>query len=103
MGIFGDIWNFIKSCAKSVYNFFKRTFTHFKNGIKFIIDVIVSIVTKIQSGWVGTLIDGVKFVYELISFFKSKGANVDEEDYEAKLRDMNINYYGEHQINVEIS
>jgi hypothetical protein len=102
MGIFGDIWNFIKKCAKSVYNFFSKIFHHFSNGIKFIIEVIVQLITKVSTGWFGLAIGGIEFIYELISFFKSKGANVEEEEYREKVNDMNINNYGEHQINIII-
>jgi hypothetical protein len=48
------------------------------------------------------LIDGIKLIYELVEFFKSKGADVDES-YKSRIQDMNINNYGNHQINIEVS
>lgn len=55
-----------------------------------------------QTNWVGLAIAGVKLLYELVQFFRSKGAKVDES-YKDKLEDMDAYNNGEHQFNINVS
>lgn len=103
MGIFGDIWEAIKKAGRGIVNFFKKIFSFFFNGVKFIVEGIFKALTSLlKNHWIGTLIDGIQLIIELIKFFKSKGADVDES-YKDKIQDMNIYSEGEHQINIEVS
>ena len=102
MGVFSDIWELIKKAGKGIINFFKKIFSFVFNGIKFTVECIFKIISLLKNHWIGLLIDGIKLIYELVEFFKSKGADVDES-YKSRIQDMNINNYGNHQINIEVS
>lgn len=102
MGVFGTIWEYIKKAAKGIYNFFKKIFSVLFEGVKFTITCILAIVSLLENSWVGKVITGIKLIYELVKFFKSKGAKVDES-YKEKIQDMQVDYYGEHQFNINVS
>lgn len=103
MGFFSDLWSFIKKCGRTIYSFFKKIFTVVFKGVKFVVECIVSVITKIKNSWVGTLIDGLSFIFDLIDFLKSKGADVDAERYKQQFKDMNLNSYGNHNVEIQIS
>jgi hypothetical protein len=102
MGIFSTIWEYIKKAGKGIYNFFKKVFTYFYNGVKFASILIAALISLLQTNWVGLAIAGVKLLYELVQFFRSKGAKVDES-YKDKLEDMDAYNNGEHQFNINVS
>ena len=70
MGFFSDLWSFIKKCGRTIYSFFKKIFTVVFKGVKFVVECIVSVITKIKNSWVGKLIDGLSFIFDLIDFLK---------------------------------
>ena len=39
------------------------------------------------------LFEGVSFIFDLLDFFKSKGADVDVDGYKRELLDMNLKEY----------
>lgn len=102
MGIFDTIWDCIKSAAKGVYNFFKKIFAYVFDKVKFVTTLISGIISILQNNWFGAIVSGVKLIYELVKFFRSKGAKVDES-YKDKLQDMQYDNVGEHQFNINVS
>lgn len=103
MGVFGDIWEWIKKAARSVVNFFKKLFSVCFKGVRMVIEGIFKAASSLlKHNWVGLLITGVEFINDLVQFFQSKGANVNES-YRYQLQDMDLNNYSEHQINIDVS
>lgn len=102
MGIFSTIWEYIKKAGKGIYNFFKKVFSYIYDGVKFVSTLIAGIVSILQNNWVGLAIAGIKLIYELVQFFRSKGAKVDD-NYKDKLQDMDAYNNGEHQFNINVS
>jgi hypothetical protein len=103
MGFFSDLWETIKNFWKKVYNFFSKIFTVVFQGIKFIVECIIQTVVTLQNSWVGKLFQGISFIFELIDFLQSKGADIDADGYKQELLDMNLNDYGVHQYNIVLS
>ena len=102
MGLFSDIWELIKEAGKGIFNFFVKIFTFVYNKVKFTVECILKLIPLLKNHWIGKLITGIKLIYDLVQFFKSKGADVDES-YKSKIQDMDINNHGNHQINIEVS
>jgi hypothetical protein len=103
MGVFAEIWAFIKKCAGKIYNFFKKIFSVVFNGIKFVVECIISVLTTLKNSWFGKLIDGLSFIFDLLDFLERKGADVDSDRYKRELSDMNLNSYGNHRVDIVIS
>jgi Fe2+ transport system protein B len=103
MGFFSDLWETIKNFWKKVYNFFSKIFSVVFQGIKFIVECIIQTVVTLQNSWVGKLFQGISFIFELIDFLQSKGADIDADGYKQELLDMNLNDYGVHQYNIVLS
>ena len=103
MGFFSDLWETIKNFWKKVYNFFSKIFTVVFQGIKFIVECIIQTVVTLKNSWVGKLFQGISFIFELIDFLESKGADIDADGYKQELLDMNLNDYGVHQYNIVLS
>lgn len=49
MGIFSTIWEYIKKAGKGIYNFFKKVFTYFHNGVKFASILIAALILIIAN------------------------------------------------------
>ena len=103
MGFFSDLWETIKNFWKKVCNFFSKIFTVVFQGIKFIVECIIQTVVTLKNSWVGKLFQGISFIFELIDFLQSKGADIDADGYKQELLDMNLNDYGVHQYNIVLS
>ena len=103
MGFFSDLWEIIKNFLKKIYNFFSKIFSVVFKGIKFIVECIVKVVVTLKNSWVGKIFQGISFIFELIDFLQSKGADIDADGYKQELLDMNLNDYGVHQYNIVIS
>lgn len=103
MGLLGEIWEWIKKAARRVIDFFKKIFSVDFKGVRIVIEAIFKAIASIlKNNWVGLLITGIQFIHDLVQFFKSKGANVNES-YKDQLKDMDLNNYSEHQINIDVS
>jgi len=100
MGFFSDLWDFIKNAAKKIYKFFSKVFTTVFKGIKFVVECVVNVVTTIKNSWVGTILQALSFIFELLDFFKSKGADVDADEYKREILDMDIRDYGRHRFDI---
>jgi len=103
MGFFADLWEIIKNFWKKVYNFFSKIFSVVYRGIKFIVECIIQTVITLKNSWVGKLFQGISFIFELIDFLQSKGADIDADGYKRELLDMKLNDYGAHQYNIVLS
>jgi len=103
MGFFSDLWEFIKKAAKKIYEFLKKVFSLVFNGIKFIVECIATALKiLLKNSWVGKIVDALKFLFELIDFLDSKGANIDSDRYKRELLDMDINRHGRHTYQIQI-
>ena len=102
MGFFSDLWDFIKNALKKVYQFLKKIFSVVFNGIKFIVECIVSALISLKNSWLGKIVDALSFLFELIDFLDNKGANIDSQKYKDELLDMDINRYGRHTYEIQI-
>ena len=100
MGFFSDLWDFIKSCARSIYNFFSKVFSIIFKGVRFIVECVIQKLVTIKNSWIGMLFEGVSFIFDLLDFFKSKGADVDVDGYKRELLDMNLKEYGMHRYDI---
>ena len=102
MGFFSDLWEFIKKAAKKIYEFLKKVFSLVFKGIKFIVECIASYVITLKNSWVGKIVDGLSFLFELIDFLDDKGANIYSDRYKRELLDMDINRHGRHTYEIQI-
>lgn len=92
MGFFSEIWEFIKSAAKSISKYLFKIFSFFFKGIKIVVECIIkSFSTVLNTTWFGNILQGASFIIELMEFLDDKGADVDIEKYKRELRDMTIN------------
>ena len=74
-------WNYIKRTNKSIYKFFSKVFTAVFKGIKFVVECEVNIVTTIKNKLVSIILKTLSFIFELLEFFESKGADIDANKY----------------------
>ncbi len=103
MGFFSELWDFIKNALKKVYQFLKKLFTFIFKGIKFIVECIVTKLVFLKNTWVGKIIEGLSFLFELLDFLESKGADIDSQRYKDELLDMDLDHYGRHTYEIQIS
>lgn len=103
MGFFSELWDFIKNALKKVYQFLKKVFSLIFQGVKFIVECIVSKLVFLKNSWVGKIVEGLSFLFELIDFLDNKGANIDSQQYKEELLDMDLNHYGRHTYEIQIS
>ncbi len=103
MGFFSELWDFIKYALKKVVDFIKKVFSLIYKGIKFVVQCIVSKFILLKNTWVGKIVEGLSFIFDLLDFLESKGADVDAQKYKDELLDMNIQQYGRHTYDVQIS
>lgn len=103
MGFFSDLWDFIKSALKKVVTFLKKVFTMVYKGIKFVVQCIVSMSVLLKNSWFGRIIDGISFIFDLLDFLKSQGADVDTDNYKRELLDMDLDNYGRHTYEIQVS
>lgn len=103
MGFFSDLWDFIKKALKNVYQFLKKIFSLVFKGIKFIVECIVSKLIFLKNSWVGKIVEGLSFLFELIDFLSAKGADIDSQKYKEELLDMDLDHYGRHTYEIQIS
>ena len=52
---------------------------------------------------VGKIIEGLSFLFELLDFLESKGADIDSQKYKDELLDMDLDHYGRHTYEIQIS
>ena len=102
MGFFSDLWDFVKNALKKIYQFIKKIFSLVFNGIKFIVECIASFSVLLKNSWVGKIVDGLSFLFQLIDFLDNKGANIDSQRYKDELLDMDINRSGRHTYEIQI-
>jgi hypothetical protein len=88
---------------KKVYQFLKKVFSLIFQGVKFIVECIVSKLVFLKNSWVGKIVEGLSFLFELIDFLDNKGANIDSQQYKEELLDMDLNHYGRHTYEIQIS
>lgn len=100
MGFLSDLWDCIKSVARSIYNFFSKVFSVLYNGIKFIVECIIQKLVTIKNSWIGQLFEGVSFIFELLDFLEDKGADIDTDEYKRELLDMDLKEYGAHRYDI---
>ena len=98
MGFFNELWNFIKSGLRLMSKIFNTVY----RGIKFIVECSRSIYTEIKNSWVGTIAQALPYILDLLDFLKNKGANIDANGYKSKLKDMNLDSYGDHHFDLKI-
>lgn len=103
MGFFSELWDFIKNALKKVYQFLKKLFTFIFKGIKFLVECIVTKLVFLKNTWVGKIIEGLSFLFELLDFLESKGADIDSQKYKDELLDMDLDHYGRHTYEIQIS
>jgi hypothetical protein len=103
MGFFSELWDFIKYALKKVVDFIKKVFSLIYHGIKFVVQCIVSSLILLKNSWVGKIVEGLSFIFDLLDFLEDKGADVDAQKYKDELLDMNLQQYGRHTYNVQIS
>ena len=103
MGFFSELWDFIKNALKNVYQFLKKLFTFIFKGIKFLVECIVTKLVFLKNTWVGKIIEGLSFLFELLDFLESKGADIDSQKYKDELLDMDLDHYGRHTYEIQIS
>jgi len=102
MGFFNDLWDFIKSAAKKIGEFISKVFYTIYSGIKYTVECIHEILTKINNSWVGTIADALPFIFELLNFLKKSGADVDVTCYKENFKDMDLDKYGNHKCSIEL-
>ena len=103
MGFLSDLWDFIKSTARSIYKCFSKLFSVFFKGVEFFVECIIGKIIEVKNSWFGTLIEGASFMFDIIEFLESKGAKVDKESYRRQLSDMdNINERRAHRCQIII-
>ena len=56
-----------------------------------------------KNSWVGKVVEGLSFLFELIDVLDNKGANIDSQQYKEELLDMDLNHYGRHTYEIQIS
>ncbi len=103
MGFFSDLWDFIKYALKKVIEFIKKVFTLIYKGVKFVVECIVSKLILLKNTWVGKIIEGLSFIFDLLDFLDKKGADIDTQKYKDELLDMNLDNYGTHTYDIRIS
>lgn len=103
MGFFSDLWDFIKNALKKVIEFIKKVFTLIYKGVKFVVECIVSTLILLKNTWVGKIIEGLSFIFDLLDFLETKGADIDTQQYKDELLDMNLDNYGRHTYDIRIS
>ena len=103
MGFFSEIWDFIKNALKKIVAFIKKVFSIVYKGIKFIVQCIVSKSALLQNSWVGRIIDGLSFIFDLLDFLDNSGADVDTDEYKRELLDMDLDNYGRHTYEIRVS
>lgn len=103
MGFFSELWNFIKYALKKVVDFIKKIFSLIYHGVKFVVECIVSGLIYLKNTWVGKIIEGLSFLFDLLDFLKIQGANIDTQRYKDELLDMNLDDYGTHTYDLRIS
>lgn len=103
MGFFSELWEFIKYATKQIYKFLKKLFNIVYMGIKFIVECIVAKIILLKNTWVGKIVEGLSFIFKLLDFLESKGADIDTRNYKDELLDMNLEHYGKHTYDIQIS
>ena len=98
MGFFNELWNLIKSGLTLISKILKTVY----NGVNFIVECSRWIYTEIKNSWVGKIADALPYIYDLLDFLENKGANIDANDYKSKLKDMNLDSYGDHHFDLKI-
>lgn len=98
MSFFEELWDFIKSGLEKMSKIFNTVY----EGVKFIVECIRKINTEIKNSWVGTIADALPFIFDLLDFLKEKGANINVNGYKSKLKDMDLDNYGDHHFDLKI-
>lgn len=98
MGFFSDIWNFLKTAADIISKIFYTTY----RGVKYVVECLRDIDKEIKNSWVGTILDALPYIIDLLDFLKSKGANLNVNGYKSKLKDMDLDSYGDHHFDLKI-
>ena len=103
MGVFSDIWEFIKNALRRIGNFLKKIFNLVYKGVKFIVECLAAVSVLLKNTWYGKIIDGLSFIFDLLEFLENKGADVNADEYKRELLDMDLDNYGRHTYEVKIS
>ena len=103
MGVFSDIWEFIKNALRRIGNFLKKIFNIVYKGVKFIVECLAAVSVLLKNTWYGKIIDGLSFIFDLLEFLENKGADVNADEYKRELLDMDLDNYGRHTYEVKIS
>lgn len=103
MGFFSDLWDFIKWAGKKLTEIISKIFYTIYDGVKYTVECIVKYFTLIKNSWVGTIAEALSFIFDLLDFLESKGADVNVRGYKSRLRDMDLDRYGEHNCDIKIN
>ena len=98
MSFFKELWNFLKSACDLISKIFYTIY----EGIKYTVECIRSYFNQIKNSWVGKIIDACPYIFSLLDFLKSNGANINVNGYKSKLKDLDLDNYGEHHFDLKI-
>lgn len=65
-------------------------------------ECIVSKLIFLKNSWVGKIIERTSFLFELLDFLESKGADIDSLKYKKEFLDMDLDHYGRHTYEIQI-
>jgi len=99
MSFFKNIWNFLKSSIGEISKIFHTIY----NGIKFVVECVRKFCPEIKNTWLGTIAEALGYIVDLLDFLESAGAKIDANSYKSKLKDLDLDKYGDHHFNLTIN